>query len=368
MRSQRVVLAFALTLLVAACGPVATGPTGTPAVTPIGGSPPASTDASSPATPATTASPSPQATISGPAYDNPVYPRDFPDPHVLLVGDTYYAYSTNVSTSHVPVLSSTDLISWTVLGDAMPLQAPWARKGLGLTWAPGVIELDDGYALYFTTRDLESDRQCIGVAIADSPDGPFANQTDEPFICQAELGGSIDAYPFRDADGGLHLYWKNDGNCCGFDVWLWGQQLSDDGLTLEGEPVQLIARDQPWERPLIENPAMVEHEGEYYLFYSGNWWEGIDYAVGYAVCETVLGPCEKPLSEPIFRANADATGPGGQSLFRDTEGQLWMAYHAWTGVRVGYPRGERSLRLDPVYFDDGEPVIEGPTVDPQPLP
>lgn len=367
-RLQRALLALTVALLVAACGPAATDPTGTPAVTPTNGSPPAPTGLSPPTSPATTASPSPQATIVGPAYDNPVYPRDFPDPHVLLVDDTYYAYSTNVSTSHVPVLSSTDLISWTRLGDAMPVQAPWARKGLGLTWAPGVIELDEGFALYFTTRDLDSDRQCIGVAISDSPDDPFANQTDEPFICQAELGGSIDAYPFRDANGGLHLYWKNDGNCCGFDVWLWGQQLSDDGLTLQGEPVQLIARDQPWERPLIENPAMVEHEGEYYLFYSGNWWEGIDYAVGFAVCEGVMGPCEKPLSEPIFRANADATGPGGQSLFRDTEGQLWMAYHAWTGVRVGYPRGERSLRLEPVYFDDGEPVIEGPTVDPQPLP
>lgn len=359
-------LAPLLAVALAGCGPGTGSPTSpVPTGTSTGpASPPATTATTQPPTASATAS----ASFAGPAYDNPVYPRDFPDPHVILVDDTYYAYSTNVSPSHVPVLTSTDLVTWTRAGDAMPVQAAWARKGIGLTWAPGVIELDDGFALYFTARDEESDRQCIGVAISESPEGRFESHSDEPLICQAQLGGSIDAYPFRDADGTLYLYWKNDGNCCGLDVWLWGQRLSDDGVTLEGEPVQLVERDQPWERPLIENPAMVEEAGEYHLFYSGNWWEGLYYAVGYAVCESALGPCEKPFDEPIFDASADATGPGGQSLFRDTDGNLWIAYHAWTGARVGYPRGERSLRLEPVEFEDGAPVIEGPTVDPQPLP
>jgi beta-xylosidase len=364
-QASATLIALLLALTLAACGPGAVSTT-SPAPSLTTSSAPSGAPSGA-ASPGATATLAPTPTISGPAYDNPVYPRDFPDPHVLLVDDTYYAYSTNVSPSHVPVLSSTDLVSWTRVGDAMAVQPEWARKGIGLTWAPGVIELDEGFALYFTARDLESDKQCIGVAISDSPEGRFESQTDDPFICQAELGGSIDAYPFRDTDGQLYLLWKNDGNCCGYDIWLWAQRLSDDGLTLEGDPVQLVERDQPWERPLIENPAMVEQDGEYYLFYSGNWWEGTDYAVGYAVCESALGPCEKPLDEPIFDATADATGPGGQSLFRDSEGNLWMAYHAWTGVDVGYPGGERSLRVDPVEFVAGAPVIEGPTVDPQPL-
>lgn len=365
-RSAFLPIATMWVLVAASCGPgAATDPA--PTSGGPGTAPATATPATETATPAAaTATPVP--TVAGPAYDNPVYPRDFPDPHIILVDDTYYAYSTNVSPSHVPVLSSTDLASWTRVGDAMPVQADWAQKGLGLTWAPGVIELDDRFALYFTARDIESDKQCIGVAIADSPEGRFESQGDRPLICQDELGGSIDAYPFRDADGTLYLYWKNDGNCCGYDVWLWVQQLSADGLTLQGEPVQLIERDQPWERPLIENPAMVVQDGEYYLFYSANWWDGIDYAVGYAECDSAAGPCRKPLDEPIFRATPDATGPGGQSFFYDTDGDLWMAYHAWTGVKVGYPGGERSLRLEPVEFVQGAPVIEGPTVNPQPLP
>ena len=49
---------------------------------------------------------------SGETYTNPVYPRDFPDPHAIRVGDTYFAYSTNTGTSYVPVIRSTDLVSW----------------------------------------------------------------------------------------------------------------------------------------------------------------------------------------------------------------------------------------------------------------
>ncbi len=86
-------------------------------------------------------------------------------------------------------------------------------------------------------------------------------------------------------------------------------------MSLVGEPVKLIERDQAWERPLIENPAMVKHNGKYYLFYSGNWWESHQYAIGYAVCETVTGPCEKPLKEPWFKYKAPVMGPGGEAFF-----------------------------------------------------
>jgi beta-xylosidase len=283
------------------------------------------------------------------------------------VEDAYYAYSTNSSNSNIPVLRSTDLVTWERLGDALPALPEWASPNQGLTWAPGVIQIGDSFVLYYTTRDTASDKQCISRAVSDRPAGPFTDDSAEPFICQADLGGSIDPYPFLDESGALYLFWKNDGNCCGLPVGLWVQQLSEDGLSLVGEPTELIQRDQAWERPLIENPAMVEVDGSYYLFYSGNWWESHEYAVGYAVCETITGPCEKPLTEPLFAFANGAMGPGGQSFFTNAGGDLWMAYHAWTGVDVGYPAGERSLRIEPVTFEDGRPVILGPTTDPQPM-
>ena len=306
--------------------------------------------------------------LAGPSFTNPVYDRDFPDPHVILVGDSYYAYSTNVHPSNIPAITTTDLVHWESLGDVMPALPKWAMLNFSHVWAPGVIQIEDTFVMYYVARNKEVDKQCIGVSVSDAPEGPFTDPNEKAFICQGDLGGSIDAYPFRDDDGKLYLYWKNDGNCCGLEVALWVQELGPDGMTLVGEPVKLIVRDQPWERPLIENPAMVKHNDKYYLFYSGNWWESHQYAVGYAICETVVGPCEKPLSEPWFQFSPPVMGPGGESFFMDLKGNLWMAYHAWTGADVGYPAGQRSLRIDLVTFEDDKPVTNGPTYTPQVLP
>jgi beta-xylosidase len=305
---------------------------------------------------------------TGETYTNPVYPHDFPDPHAIRVGDTYYAYSTNTGTSNVPVIRSTDLVSWDRVGDAMPALPAWARLNFGDTWAPGVIQQGDSFLLYFVSRDDASGRQCIGVATATRPEGPFEDDSDVPLVCQQELGGSIDPYPYRDAQGQLYLFWKNDGNCCGQPVHLWVQPLTEDGLALAGQAVRLIGRDQTWEIPLVENPAMVEVDGRYYLFYSANRWNSHEYAVGYAMCDTVTGPCRKPGDQPILTFTPEVMGPGGQMLVEGPDGQPWILYHAWTGPDVGYPTGMRSLRIDRIDFHDGRPVVDGPTSDPQPAP
>jgi beta-xylosidase len=273
-----------------------------------------------------------------------------------------------VAGANVQVARSKDLVRWEVLGDALPVLPVWARPGF--TWAPEVTSTADrtSYVMYFAARDRTSGRQCIGVATSKGPQGPFTAAQDTPFICQVEEGGSIDPSLFVDDDGARYVLWKNDGNCCGLEVALWVQELSPDGLTLVGEPIKLIVRDQPWERPLIENPAMVKQDNKYYLFYSGNWWESHQYAVGYAVCETVTGPCEKPLNEPWFQFNPPVMGPGGESFFTDIKGNLWMAYHAWTGADVGYPAGKRSLHIDLVTFEGDRPVTNGPSFTPQLLP
>jgi len=316
--------------------------------------------------PALTAEPT---ELVGPSFTNPVYKHDFPDPHVIRVDDTYYAYSTNTGGTNIPVLTSTDLVNWDSRGDALPALPKWAMLNFGNVWAPGVIQVEDQFVMYYVARDREVDRQCIGVGVSDDPAGPFIDLNDEAFICQGELGGSIDGYPFRDDDGKLYLFWKNDGNCCNLEVALWVQELSSDGITLVGEPGKLIVRDQSWERPLIENPAMVKHNEKYYLFYSGNWWESHQYAVGYALCETVTGPCEKPLNEPWFEFRAPIMGPGGEAFFADKAGNLWMAYHAWTGANVGYSGGGlRSLHIDLVTFEGDKPVTNGPSSTPQLFP
>jgi len=283
---------------------------------------------------------------------------DFPDPFVLRVGADYYAYATNAGGLNVQMLHSTDLRSWERWGDALPVLPAWAAVGQSLTWAPSVLARGADFVLYYTARFQATGLQCLGCAVSDAPAGPFRDDSTAPFLCQRDLGGSIDPSPFVDEDGRAYLLWKNDGNSCGLPTGLWLQPLRADGLALEGEPLELLRRDQPWELPLVEAPALLKHAGRYYLFYSGNWWESADYAIGYAISEILTGPYTKPLAGPWFARRDDVLGPGGQEFFTDRQGQVWMAYHAWTAPHAAYPAGARSLHLARIHFEAGRPVAD----------
>ena len=53
-------------------------------------------------------------------FTNPVYDKNFPDPGVLRVGDTWFAYGTNDAVDNVPLLTSPDLVHWTPRNDVLP--------------------------------------------------------------------------------------------------------------------------------------------------------------------------------------------------------------------------------------------------------
>ena len=301
-----------------------------------------------------------------PTFTNPVFADNFPDPGAIRVDGTWYAYGTNNPAANVPVLTSTDLVTWAGAGDAMPEVGRWADPGN--TWAPEVIAAGGGYLLYYTARSTATDRQCIGVAFSAKPGGPFVDESAEPLICQASEGGSIDASPYLDADGALWLHWKNDGNALGQPTYLYGSRLSADGRKLTGKPVRLLVNDAAWEDHVIEAPQMIRHDDKLYLFYSANAFDKDVYAVGYAECDTPLGPCRKAAENPILKTSPAAAGPGHSFLVSTPGGQTWLLYHAWPPESIGSVLPGRQLWLDRVDWVDGKPVVRGPTADPQPMP
>jgi beta-xylosidase len=313
----------------------------------------------------------PTATIVvGPGeFVNPVIESDFPDPGVINVNGTYYAYATNSEGKNIQLATSTDLVEWKMLPDALPEHPSWANPEFGFVWAPEVVDTGGRYVMYYTARVKDTSTQCLGVATSDKPEGPFTDTNDKPFICQPEAGGSIDASPFRDGDK-LYLYWKNDGNCCGSITYIWEQELAPDGLSLVGEPKQLASNDQRWEGVVIEAPTMWKQDGKYYLFFSGNVYNTVNYAIGYATCDTPTGPCADAPENPILKTDTGkppVLGPGHQTVVVDDDGETWFVYHAWA-VPVGGQLERRFVWIDRLTFENGKPVVHGPTKSPQPKP
>lgn len=299
-------------------------------------------------------------------FTNPVHSADSPDPQAFLVGETWYLVHTNAGGANVPVLTSPDLVTWTPAGDALPTLPAYADPGR--TWAPEVIALaEDRYVMYPTVADRASGRQCIARAVASEPAGPYVDSAAGPLVCQADLGGSIDASPFRDTDGSLYLLWKNDGNAIGQDTWLWAQRLTADGLGLTGEPVRLLKQTEPWEGRVVEGPFLWRQDGRLYLFYAANAYDTADYTEGYAVCDGPLGPCRKGPGNPVLASKGAASGPGHASMIVH-KGRTWLLYHAWPKGAEGAVSPGRQLWLDEVTWADGRPTVHGPTDTAQPRP
>lgn len=299
-------------------------------------------------------------------FVNPVYSGNAADPQAIQVDGVWYLVHTNEGGRNVPLLTSTDLVTWTPGGDALPTLPGWAAPGR--TWAPEIIALSpDRYLLYYTATERASGRQCIGRAVATTPRGPYRDDSAAPLVCPADQGGAIDASPFRDDDGSLWLLWKNDGNAIGVDTWLWSQRLAPDGTQLVGTPVRLLRQEADWEGPVIEAPFLWRRDGRLFLFFAANAFDTSGYAEGYATCATPAGPCAKGPENPILRANAVASGPG-HAFMVTAGGRDWLLYHAWRPGTEGTDVPGRQLWLDEVTWDGGRPRVHGPTATPQPRP
>lgn len=304
----------------------------------------------------------------------PVYRANFPDPFVIEHEGRYLAYATNAERdqANVQMAVSEDLVNWAPLRDgrklhdAMPVLPVWATRGW--TWAPEVLEHEGRFLLFFTAREKASGRQCTGVATSRDPLGPFTSAATEPLVCQRELGGTIDASPFRDADGRLYLYYKADANAVGKPTDIYVQPMTADGLELTGEPVTLLTNDQQWEAHVIESPTMVRQNDAYVLFYSANHfgWEPHQrlspYAMGYATCEGPLGPCADAPENPILYSYTDPkagclSGPGHQAVF-EADGKQYILFHAHI-ARSGCQNAKkgRQMYIAPLGWQNGRPVI-----------
>lgn len=284
-----------------------------------------------------------------------VYPYDFPDPDVMPVGSTYYAYATNSVGGNVQIIESSDLTHWTAVGTALPQLPSWANPDY--TWAPSVAFIGGVYDLYYAVDPIDSTTECISVATSTSPAGPFVDSSSAPLECQPSLGGSIDPDAFVDTNGSVYLLWKSGA---AGSARIWAQQLDPSGTTFAAgsSAATVLTPDQSWEAGNIEAPDLVAANGRYLLFYSGNDWDSANYAVGVATCAGPLGPCGDASADPILSSGDGVAGPGGESVFPDANGDFWIAFDAWNPSAVG-SSNSRGLYVRSVDLS-GVPSVGGP--------
>lgn len=263
---------------------------------------------------------------------------DFADPSVIKVGDTYYSAATSSNWAPAfPVMKSKDLQSWEQTGSIFPDLTSWADF---YYWAPE-LNYENGKVYAYYTAHKKGGNLCVGVASADTPEGPFKDHG--PLVCQEV--GSIDGFPIRDENNKLHLIWKEDGNSVDRPTPIWIQSINEEKTALTGEKKELFRNDAPWEANLVEGVSIIKNNGYFYAIYAaaGCCGPGCTYATGIARAKKLMGPWEKYSKNPILTGQGDWMCPGHGTAITH-QGKNYFMYHAYNKASNKYTGRQALVR------------------------
>ncbi|GGF37849.1 glycoside hydrolase family 43 protein [Echinicola rosea] len=342
----------------------------------------------------------------GKTYSNPLDVA-FGDPFILNdQNGKYYMYGTGGGAEDgFAAYSSDNLVDWEFEGQVYRgnTEDSWALK---FFWAPEVYKMDGKYYMFFSAQwkvnpTNEEENFMIGVAVADSPTGPFKEMYDRPIFDPG--------YPIIDAnvyqeDGKYYLYYSRA--CYKHPVesevadwarekgwyeeieesWVYGVELKPDFSGVIGDPVLCLRpplrmddTQAEWEsrsvtkheinRRWTEGSVIFKHKDTYYIMYSSNYYAGQNYAVGYATGKSPLGPFTKAANNPVLELNTpkggEVTGTGHNNIVFLDNGEMYCVYHG----RTKESGQERVVFLDKMEIQaDGTLAVHGPTTNPQPVP
>ncbi|MBP2158110.1 MULTISPECIES: glycoside hydrolase family 43 protein [Asticcacaulis] len=279
------------------------------------------------------------------------------DPAALVVGDRVYLYvGRDVSDDNkyrMPdwlAYSSADMTHWQSHGTVLkPTDFKWARSD---AYASQVVEKDGKFYFYATAKHNAPDTaMAIGVAVADSPTGPFTDARGTALITNAMTPeakhdwSDIDPTVFTDDDGTSWLMWGNE-KC--FIVKLKANMIELDG------PVREVALPH-----YTEGPWLHKRGGLYYVTYA-SWDKGDDGEyISYATAPSVQGPW-------TYRGQLTGKAENSSTIHPaiiDFKGQSYFFYHdgGWT---IGDKKGgsyRRAVRVERLYYNaDGtiRPIVQ----------
>ncbi|MDR2563285.1 MAG: family 43 glycosylhydrolase [Prevotellaceae bacterium] len=288
-------------------------------------------------------------------YSNPVIDENMPDPTVIQTPDGwFYVYATERS-KNLPIYKSRNLVDWDFVGHAFTPSTRPDFEPKGNVWAPDVNYISGKYVMYYSMSVWGGEETCgIGIAVSDSPEGPF---TDLGKLFRSnEIGvqNSIDPF-YIEEHGRKYLFW---GSFRG----IYAIELSDDGLSIKRKAKKVHIGGRAF-----EGSCLYHRNGYWYFFASvGSCCEGLKstYRLVVARSRSLFGTYTDKSGrsildngyETIINKSEFFVGNGHCSeIVKDKSGSDWVFYHAF---RTDNPRGRR-LMLDQLIWIDDWPSISG---------
>lgn len=292
---------------------------------------------------------------------NPIITKEYSaDPSAHVFNDTLWVYPShdkddalNFSMEDYHVYSTTDMKTWEDHGIIFnPIkQTTWAKRA---AWAPDCIYRNGKYYLYYPT-----DQRHIGVAVSNTPTGPFHDPLGHPLISIDSPGvvcnrDFIDPCVFIDDDGQAYLFMGQNTVCC--------IKLNEDMISYDGE-VHIIEGIYEF----FEAVWVHKRNGLYYISYSDGPFFGHPDRIAYCTSKSIFGPYtyKGVILDPVN------SGTNHHSIV-NYKGQDYLFYHTADLSRTLAPDYHcgvrRSVCCDSLFYnEDGTIKKVKPTLNPERL-
>ncbi len=281
-------------------------------------------------------------------YRNPVIFCDYSDPDCICVDGVYYLTASTFNyVPGLPILTSTDLINWTLRNYAIRnipvdrFNAPCHAHGV---WAPAIRYHEGMFYIYYGQPDE-------GIYMVRTAD-PLGEWEAPVLVLPGK--GLIDPCPFWDEDGRAYVIHGYAKSRIGFKSWLGIFPMSADGTKAIGDDKLIFNGVE--KHPTIEGPKVHKRDGWYYIFAPAG---GV--ATGWQVVmrsRSIYGPYEDRVV--LKQGSSDTNGPHQGAWVETPHGEHFFMHFQSRGLYG------RITHLQPMRWDEeGWPVIG--QADPEPV-
>ncbi len=274
-------------------------------------------------------------------YQNPVLYADYSDPDVCAAGDDFYMTASSFNCiPGLPILHSRDLVNWSLVNYALPVQEPKeffdkAQHGKGV-WAPAIRFHKGEFYIYWGDPDYG-----IYMIKTRDPKGSWS----KPVLVKAGKG-MIDPTPLWDEDGKVYLIHAYAGSRSGVNSILVICELNAEGTEVISDPV-MVFDGNDGKNHTVEGPKLYKRNGYYYIFAPAG---GV--ATGWQLVlrsKNIYGPYESKIV--MAQGKTTINGPHQGGWVDTNTGESWFVHFQDQGAYG------RVIHLNPMKWVNEWPVI-----------
>jgi len=277
-------------------------------------------------------------------FNNPIIKDKFTaDPAALVHNNTVYLYAGHdeapkdfhfYKMDEWLVYSSTDMVNWKE--HPVPLKPSDFKWAKGDAWAAQVIERAGKFYWYVTVTHKNIHGKAIGVAVSDSPTGPFKDALGKALVTNdmttehTDISwDDIDPSVFIDDDGQAYLYWGN--TACYY------AKLKENMIEFDS-PIHTV------DLPKFTEAPWIHKKGDwYYLSYA----YGFPEKTAYAMSKSITGPWE---FKGVLNEVAGNTNTNHQAII-EYKGIPYFIYHNGS-IEPNGGSFRRSVCIDRLYYNE----------------